>query len=313
MPGETQKGVEMDLYVGAEPDPMLSEEVSGDRGDVFEPTEPSVTPSEPAVEPAETPPEPEAPVAETSEPEAPAPEAETAEPRIPKSRFDQVNERRKLAEQRMRELEAELEASKRLSEAPPEVFDFDTAEQQYMEAVVDGEFDKAKQIRTQIRTAERNALAQQALKLRDEATAGARQSLALDAEIAALQADFPIYDPEAEGYNEELTNEALDIHRGLIASGKYSPQQAIRKAAELVAKANGVSALSTAVDEPAPKAPARDTKPNFAQKVAAANAQPPRAAGRGKADGQRSVAEMTEDEFASLPESTKRKLRGDVL
>jgi hypothetical protein len=321
MPQEAAKAPELDVFAGGEPDPLLSEDLSGDRGDSLESVVANESAETPVVDrqkPVDEPQTPsETPEAAAAAPEAPAetPEAadhpDAGEPRIPKSRFDQVNERRKLAEQRLRELEAEIAASKQVQQ-PGVEFDFDAAEQKYMEAVVDGEFDKAKSIRTDIRNAERQTLANQALKLRDEATEGARKNLALDAEVARLQSEFPIFDQESESFDEVVTAEALDIYAGLVATGKYSPKDAIGKAATLVTKAHGIKSM---VEPPAPPAaPARDTKPDINKKVEAASKQPPvKSLGAKSADGQRSVLEMSEDEFGSLPESTLRKLRGDIL
>ena len=317
MPQAAEKTPELDVFAGAEPDPVASEEVTGDRGDSVEPVAVTETPATPVVDQQEPVGEPQAPpeTAESPEssppePEKPAAEPETAEPRIPKSRFDQVNERRKLAEQRLRELEAEIEASKRVQQ-PGTEFNFDDAEQKYMEAVVDGEFDKAKQIRTQIRNAEREALASQALRLRDQATEGARQNLALDAEVSALQAQFPIFDAESEVFDEVITAEALDIFNGLVATGKYTPVAAVRKAAEMVTKANGIAPRSA--EPEAPKPPARDTKPDLSKKIEAANKQPPTKVVGSKGESKHNVLDMSEDEFASLPDSTLRKLRGVLL
>lgn len=317
MPQAAEKAPELDVFAGGEPDPLQSEEIAGDRGDSLEPvadqqsTATPVVGQEAPVSEPQTPPEASAqPETAVSEPQAPSAEPESAEPRIPKSRFDQVNERRKLAEQRLRELEAELEASKKVQQ-PGIEFDFDTAEQQYMEAVVDGEFDTAKSIRTSIRNAERQALANQALKLRDEATEGARKNLALDAKVAELQAEFPVFDQESESFDEVVTAEALDIYTGLVSTGKYSPKDAISKAADLVTKAHGIKAVGV---EPPPAAPTRETKPDINKKVEAASKQPPvKSLGTKSADGHRSVLDMSEDEFGSLPESTLRKLRGDML
>jgi hypothetical protein len=320
MPQKSAEAPVLDVYAGGEPDPLLEEDLTGDRGDAIEPVAGDTSTATPVADHQTPPDEPQTPpkepetVAETPETPPVVPEAhETGEQRIPKSRFDQVNERRKLAEQRLRELEAELEASKKVQQ-PGVEFDFDTAEQQYMEAVVDGEFDKAKQIRTQIRNAERQALTNQALQLRDQAAEGARQSLALDAEVLRLQAEFPVFDRESESFDEVLTAEAIDIHQGLVATGKYTPLQAIRKAAEMVAKVNGIVPAGQAPAETPKVEPVRSTQPDIQKKIDAANKQPPvKVVGSKSADSTRGVVEMTEDEFNSLPDSTLRKLRGDMM
>jgi hypothetical protein len=312
MPDDT-KTLDPVVFAGGEPDPIDSEAVSGDRGDTFVDPEANQSPATPVVDhetPKSEPQAPETPAAEPAaapEPEVEAAETETAEPRIPKSRFDQVNERRKIAEQRARELEEQLAAQKRAAQ-PAVDFDFDAAEQRYMEAVVDGEFDKAKSLRAEIRAAERQAVAIETSRMREQASEATLARLDFDKTVAELQTMFPVYDPEGSSYDDVLTSEALEIHQGLMATGKYSPAQALRKAAETVAKANGVVPAGTA-----PKAPARETKPDYAKKAAAANAQPPKQVVGSKGDSVPNVRDMSEEEFSALPESTLRKLRGDLM
>lgn len=319
MPQTTEKEPELDLYAGGVPDDDLDGEASGDRGDSLEPVAAQETPvDEPqAAEPvADEPQEAEAPAPEpakeAAEAEKEPADTEHGDQRIPKSRFDQVNERRKLAEQRLRELEQQMEAQKKATQAPGS-FDFDAAEQQYMEAVVDGEFDKAKAIRGEIRAAERAALQAEHDVLRERASQETIGRLEFENTVKDLLTDYPFYNPEGEGYDEVLTSEALEIHQGLLSTGRYSAAQAIRKAAEMVAKANGLTPAGQQQAAPAPVTPARDTKPDITKKVAAAKAQPPKQVVGTKGDSTPAVHEMSEDEFASLPESTLRKLRGDLV
>jgi hypothetical protein len=85
------------------------------------------------------------------------------QPMVPKTRLDEVlAKNRELAEQLAQE-RAVREAAKpkpKEGETAPEAFDFEAKEKAYMQAVRDGEDDKALTIRKEIRAAERQAVAQ---------------------------------------------------------------------------------------------------------------------------------------------------------
>jgi hypothetical protein len=314
------------LYAGA--DPHEEDDLSGlDRGDNVgvAQTEGEAPSTEPAAEPAGTP-EAEAPSVE-QEPEAPAQPGSESEPeavaprkdiRIPKERFDEVNERRKAAERRAQELEARL-----AQHDPAKVtnFDFDAKEQEYLTATLDGDFEKAKALRREIRAAEQTAfaaLAEQRANVVREAT---KAELEFQQTVAELNSTYPVFDPNAEGYRADLVDEALELHSSFLGRG-YAPAAALRKAVLYVARANGVAEAAeqeapkaAALKAAAPKEKAPAVKaPNIKQKLETAAQQPPKQQGRGTGtESVLDVATMTEEDFDALPESTLRQLRGDVF
>ena len=255
----------------------------------------------------------DAPVAPEPEPEPepePAPEPEPEPPpkqenRIPKSRFDEVNERRKAAERRAQELET------RLSQHDPAraaQFDFERAEKDYMDAVIDGNTDRAMAIRRAIRAAEQAAFTALAEQRANHAREATKAELEFTQTVERLNTRYPVFDPNHPSYNQDMVDEALELHGGFVARG-YSPAAAMQKAAQYVARVYGA-------DEPAPKTldqASRAKKPDVTKKLGMAAQQPPKQAGRSAAsEDTLDLDSMSEEEFDALPAATLRRLRGDI-
>ncbi len=199
---------------------------------------------EPAEEPVENPKE------ETEEPAEAAPEkaeetldAEQLEDvlrktggiTIPKARFDEVNGKYRAAEAELAELRAQLEAVTKPKEEPPvEIVDL---EKQYMAAVLDGDEDKALEIRSQINgellkkaeeVAERKVLTEEAKRLER------LESAKFGDTVAALVKEFPVLDTETG--DQEVIAEVVEWRDFYISRGD-SPSVALDKAARKIAPA----------------------------------------------------------------------------
>ena len=330
--------------VGGEIDEDLNADISDDdRGDNFDPdadpSEPEADPEpepEPEADPEEEDPEKEGEAAEDPDPEPeadpeadpepepdpeedPEPEKEVKEQRIPKSRFDQVNDKRKVAELRIRELEAE--AALRTTEQPAEKYDFDAAEETYMNHVLDGETDKAKVVRAEIRAAERSEIQAMTSTIRDEAVGETQLRQEYMVVVDSLQKEYSEFDPEGKDFAQDLVDEVLDMKDAFLAkSGNVmTPGQALGKASKYIASMHGLENTTTPkeadpVPEVDPKKVVSKKKVNVKEKVAQSKAQPPNMdAGETDIKGTPNILEMSEDEFDALPEAAKRRIRGDVM
>lgn len=310
------------VFYGGEP--IEEEDLSNlDRGDSLEPESTGGT---------ETPREPEAPVAEPEalvEPETLAEEPETpiesGEPveepevpeglkpdhKIPKARFDEVNLKRKAAEARLKQLEDELNRLKSPQEAAA-AFDFDAKEEEYMSAVVDGEFAKAKAIRAEIRQAEQATLRAEAAKAKTEAVTQTQIELDFKSTVVELETKYPAFNSRAEVFDEDATNEVLELHQAYMQMGKYpTPSDSLRAAADLIALKHGV--LEPA-QKAAPSAPPAKQVAAAKRKAEVASSQPsiPQSGVPGTPT-EAGVGMMSEEEFDALPESKKAELRGDLV
>ena len=229
------------------------------------PEEPEIKQDEPAPkeEPkAEDEPK-EAPTPDDDEPEDPQPKRDTV---IPRARFDEVNAKLHAEREEAARLRAELEALTRKPE--PADTNIDTLEDEYFEAMIAGDKDKAKEIRATI-NAEIFNRAQAASAETAAATLTQREmqtsfSKAVEQTVSA----YPFLDSTKPEANAEAIAEVVEWRDFFIAKGE-SPAVALQKAAGKVAP------LYAAKAEPTP--PAVDTRKQKAVEVAAktANAQPP--------------------------------------
>ena len=269
---------------------------------------------EPAPEPAPAPePEPEPEPAPEPEPEPEPESAPTKKVLIPKARFDEVNER-------MRRAEAELKALKQHKEqvlkTQPEAFDYDTAEQKYTDAVVNGNLEEANKLRADIRRAEK-AEAEFAART---STVSTHESIAsktsVDAAVVLINAQYPVFDPASTDYKQELVDEALEVFRGLIEGGKYTPAEALMRSAKVTAilhDIDGTPVESEPEPDP-PKAKAAKKTNSVEQKIQAAKQQPPQVSQAGASHAKSfDITKLSDKEFDSLAESELRRLRGDYL
>jgi hypothetical protein len=292
--------------VGDDWAPEMPEDFVEDRGDTVE--TPAADPEDvkKVVAEVEKPAE-EAPTAEEKPAEAPKPEDPDAV-RIPKPRFDEVNNRRKAVEAENERLRAELA---RRDLAPDVNVDLDAKEAAYMEAVLDGDKEKALSIRKEIREAEAAIYGKRALEAAKTVKTEVKGELDIAKIVNELNAEYPLFDSSAEDFNQEALVEAVALARMYQEQKIYGPEDALRKAAEKTAKIYDfapVSKRKAAADGADPKPKPEDVK----KKIEVAGKQPPEAPpGVAATDPEPDINEMSDAEFDRLPEATKRRMRGD--
>lgn len=238
---------------------------------------------------------------------------------IPKARFDEVNEARKTAQAELERANAELErlrsvkpaATPATQAAPVEVasdFDEDAKEEAYIEAMLEGDTAKAKEIRKEI-----NAHLREQAAVEVETRNNARTQ-ANNLQSASTQAveDFPYLDtPDGEfALGLIVAQRNADIARGVPAHVALA--NAVQKIAPRFAP-DGQTTPSKGL--PGGK-PAIDTRTQQAIERGAADSlrQPASIqAGIGnRADSVRvNVADLDEEQFATLSLADKKRARGD--
>lgn len=214
-------------------------------------------------------------------------------------------------------LQAEQDA--RLSSQEGNRFDYDAKEREYMEAVVDGELDKAMSLRNEIRAAER-AEYQATLENTSRSTMSATQNkLQFDNTVIELESKYDALNPKSDSYNDALAEEAVDMKEAIYAqhNGAMSHAEALRKAVSYVANMYGLTDKTLTKETVAEEAaPVTTKKPvNVKEKVAASKKQPAQMP-EGNSDSAvnaSNVDELSEEEFDALPESTKARMRGDLV
>lgn len=232
---------------------------------------------------------------------------------IPRSRFDEVNERMKAAERRLAEMEAAQKAAEEAAAAAEGgAFDFETKEKEYMEAVIDGDQDRALAIRREIREAEKTQLASELGQVDNKARKAAEeQAFQREAQalVAEYNAKYPVFDPESESFNEELTTEAVALIEVYRSKGK-SFAEALDLATTKTLKANGL----WEDEAPAPtKTPAKPAAKAVQEKLDRTKQPPAKGANRGTAESEPKIEELSDKDFLALPAAVRARLRGDLV
>ena len=255
---------------------------------------------------------PEAPSDPLPEPEAPQPEPEATEAKpehaatIPRSRFEEVNE--KLHQERQARLVAEARL-RELQTPPVPPFDAQAAEREYLDAVTDGDREKARDLWTKIREHERRQTAEQlAAQVRSELTRSTEQ-MALATTAESLTEKYPFLDPNHATANPQAIQEVVEWRDYYIHAKGLTPAAALKKAANRIVPAYTAPDASAGADR---------TQAQRMTNAKVAATLPPSTTKAGL--GERAipapkldVSKMSEREFEALSEDERAKLRGDVV
>ena len=253
-------------------------------------------------------------VAEDPEPEQ---DQKKKQHMIPKDRLDQELAKRRQLENKIKELE------EKTAEKPQETvdFDFDDAETKYMEAVLDGETNKAKQIRAEIRAMERQQMQMELQQSMQQTSQQTQSQIRLEAAVKEVTAAHPYLDMNSPDANQDLINETNELMSGFLNAG-YDAVDALNKAVGYTTQSLGVNApiedtavIPKAVDKKvvADKV-AKKTADSAAKKAQAASQQPPKLSGesqRSRDDNVIDIMSMSDKELTKLSDEQLRKLRGD--
>lgn len=243
----------------------------------------------------------EAPAEEAAQEEAPAKPY-----MVPKYRMDSLKQRLEAAEARATEAEAKLsgaEAPAAPASSDETLIDIDRKQ---AAATAEGDYELAAKLAGQARALERELTIEQSTQAATSARDEALQSVALDRAIEELTTANPIFDPNADVYDQAVVDDVLALQRDLMAAGN-SPSDALIRS---------VSYIIPHAEAPIPETTERVT--NVTKNVDAANRQPPSNASVGMdsdkvgATATGDVSKLTEAEFDALPEATIRRMRGDM-
>ena len=234
------------------------------------------------------------------------------EPKIPKERFDEVNERMKTAESEVQSLKTQLESAVE-EEEELEPYDYKAKEAEAVEAMLEGDSEKYSAIHQEIRTAEKAEYLREAKKLAAQGDQQLQESLTFEEAGVKIEADYPAFAETSDTYNKAAREELLDLYVGYAQSGIYTRVQALQRAADKAAKIHNLD-VPYEVEE-VPDNVVDIKKPDVEKKAGIANAQPPVAesTSKDKEEPQRDFGSMSDEEFEALPESTKRRARGDFV
>lgn len=235
--------------------------------------------------------------------------------RVPYDRFREVNdelkkerEERIRLEERLKLREEQTSADDSKKEKPKE-FNFDAAEDAYQDAVLEGDKEKARQIRAEIR-AEEIRIAE----ARAEERIMVRETLRKVEDVTTKAYEkYPFLDHESDDANKDAIAEVVEWRDFYHAKGD-SWDKALSRAVEKVGK------LYAPKEEKRAKGDSEDDKPkgrnvvDIKQRNAGIEKKiPPAATGAsGAREARVDWKSLSDKEWEDLPESEKRKARGDI-
>lgn len=300
-------------------------DVEGDDDEIAAPAKPAAkteaAPAEGDDSDAEDDPEAEGEETEEERLEREAQEAEEAKKkriRVPKSRLDEESAKRKKAEEELEKLRTQLVAQARAQEeaAQPKGPSMDELEKEledleekYEDAVINGEKDIARKLRSQIAKARDTIIESRVTTKAEAARNAALEQVQFDNFLERTLAAYPELDRSSENYDSTSEADVMDIAEAFLAKGQ-SRVEAIGKAVKLV-----LGAKKVAEAEPETKT----EKKTLSRKVVdtekqAAVKQPPSLKPVGDSgDKQPALHVLPEDQFNKLSEAELRAARGDDL
>ena len=210
--------------------------------------------------------------------EDPKPEEEGApQPRrdavIPRARFDEVNAKLHAEREEANRLRAELEALSQPKTSQPTEIDVDTLEDQFFDAIINGEKEKAKEIRAQI-NAEIYTKARAASEEAVSTTLTQREIQSSFAKVVEQTVtDYPFLDSNSPDANAEAIGEVVEWRDFYLSKGD-TPAAALQKAAAKIAPIYNKTTEPTPDPTPEPLTDKRK-QAAIANAAKASAAQPP--------------------------------------
>ena len=250
---------------------------------------------------------------------------------IPHARFNEVNEA--LKKERAERLQLEEELARTKGKVPkgddagqqqqePPAFDFKAKRKELRDALYEGNEERAEQLEDEIEAAKAaeferraEAKAQQLFESRQAEAEAKRIQAEVQTAATAAMTKYPLLNPEVEGHDPELLEEVIALRDFYIHQKDMSPGEAITKAADKVA-GRGAAAKDDGDGKPSGKKLKPDAKPTTEQlrrNDERSRKIPPRDGGLGERASDIDWENLTEEEFENLPESVKRKERGDFV
>lgn len=249
------------------------------------------------------------------------PEADKkGDPGIPRHRFNEVNNRMKEAERRLAELEANNKAGEQAAE---DKFDFDKAEKEYMDLLLDGRTEDAASKRSEIRSAEQELFTAQA---KQETTSDINEQAELrDLNALSLQAEeaYPVFDENNAAYDPVIANKVVVYMKGYMSEGQTVSDAFVSGLADVIQQfgldgatesQSGQESGQTAATKETKGKPIKKTK----EKLEAAKKAVPGPAGHGEGSAERgvstpSITDMSDADLDKLTEEQMARLRGDYV
>jgi len=239
---------------------------------------------------------------------------------LPKSRYDAAKRRGDALQTKLDRMEAEraerIEATRKTQpeegaekKEPPStrVAELDEL---ITDALLDGDKDEARKLRTEQRELERESLREELARSSTNAASQAREQVSLDATVDFLETTYNELNPRDKKFDQAAVEELETLRHAFQSTGEYTASQALLKAAKYK-----FPDLPPLTEAPVTKS----DKEKIKKAIDSANKQPPDLKGVGDDASTGGIQEdidpskLSIKDLEALPEATLARLRGDIL
>jgi len=312
VPEEEAENEEVEQEVDAAPEEEVVAEEPQPEVEEEETIETEAVSEEGVVEDSESTPQPDIPAVEGSEQRLDE-QNEVKEPKapmVPKSRLDEVLAKNKVMQKKLDEATA---AEKAAAENAPE-YDFNAKEVEYQDLVLNGETEKAVELRNQIRQAEKDQFMFEVQAKMGQTVQQSQEMTQLVEKANEIAKTFPVLDENSADFDENLQADVIEL-RDAFASQGYGLADSLAKATEYTLAVKRPELLqpsnAPAVKTVDKKVKERQQVANVTKKLKAAESQPPAMKGESKTEKKIDLSLLSSEEFDALPAETLRRMRGD--
>ncbi len=241
--------------------------------------------------------------------------------KVPRKRLNKEAERRRKAEARVKELEAQMaQRDPAPASQSAEDFNFEVDKdkfQQMQDFLLDGETEKAMAIYQELNKATIDATLQQSDRRFEEKMAIHEQNRELRAAGKDVVASFPELDRNGDDFDEQLSADVVATRDFYMQHRGMTPGDALRRAAKEVANDYGIEDRAAKKETPAKRSATqtKKQKADIKRKVALAEKEQGRLGGQSANNREElpDINSMSDDQFDRLDPRTKAKMRGDIL
>lgn len=231
---------------------------------------------------------------------------------IPKARFNEVIDQRNDLRDENKVLRDKIQELEGQGGEDDQLPDVDELEDQYIQAISDGDTAKAKSIRKEIREVERAQLKKEMETADSAATNQVLEVQRVREMVTQAEKDYGFLNEKDASYDAEAVDDLLDLQKAYIAKGD-TPSKAFEKALNKAVKLYGPADTGTEMqgDDDG------KSQKNLKEKAEMAAGQPPKSGGKNNSDTEtkesRKVMDMSDEDFENLSDQELAELRGDVI
>lgn len=245
--------------------------------------------------------------------------------RIPLSRHQQLLERERAARQAAEQQLAKFQHGQKVASINEDLTKQEdkilAMEKSYNKLMADGETDKAAELMSQIRRAEREIVEAKAEMRTAAAVAQATETARYNIALERVEEAYPQLNPDSDEFDEELLGDVADLKAVYERRGD-TPTSALQKAVKKLVKVEGRAQEDAT--EVKPRVTEKDIaaerrKQAVGKTTDAVRRQPPDTSVTGMDSDKagrltpKDILDMTQDDFAKLTDKELAKLRGDEL